>query len=110
MTDPLKYEYIARATTGDGRVLSESRPRTFTLSWSPSLGAALMRGRHPNVVASQLRRPIGSDGEWEPMTAEQIAEARLGSLAGVLAHVRGISGIGEAFAPLLRGERGRETS
>lgn len=100
MTNTGEYEYIARATDGEGRVLSESRPRPYTLSWAPGLGAALMRGRHPDVLASQLRRPAGSDGEWQPLTAEQIAEAQFGSSAGQLASVRGFSGIAEAFAAL----------
>lgn len=60
------YEYILRATDSDGSVVSESKPRrrTSPFSWAAGLGAAVLRGRHPDIVVRQLRRPVGSDQPW----------------------------------------------
>lgn len=76
MTDTIDYEYIVRATVGGGRVVSESSPRPHALSWTPTLGAALLRQRHPDVRVAQLRRLAGDTGPWEELTEGQIAEAQ----------------------------------
>lgn len=81
MTDTARYEYIARATTGDGRVISVSRPRGHPLAWAPTLGREMLRRHHPDVMVEQLRRVAGSSDEWEAVSRDQVNEALATALA-----------------------------